>query len=137
MAKVRVRSPKVKEAPPKTYSQALKAGNLLFIAGQTAGQSGLGKKGEVKVKHKGDAYGQAVQAFRDIQALVEAGGGKMDDIMQLTIYLTDIRYADAVREARKGFFSGDYPTSTLLVVAGLALPDYLVEVEAIAVLPDG
>jgi enamine deaminase RidA (YjgF/YER057c/UK114 family) len=114
MKKVRIKTPKVWEPPPNSWSQALRTGNHVYIAGQTATNA----KG--KMVGKGDAFLQAKQVFRNIKALVEKAGG---------------RNAEAVRKARGEFMKGDPPTSTLLCVTGLASPDYLVEIEAIAVLP--
>ena len=130
MAKVRIKSPKVWEPPPKSWSQALRTGNHVFIAGQV----GVNAKG--KLVGKGDALAQARQVFRNIKALVEKAGGTMEDIMKITVYVTDIRNADLVRKARGEFLKGDFPTSTLVCVTALASPDLLVEIEAIAVLPD-
>ena len=130
MAKTRIRSSRVKEPPAKTFSQALRKGNHLFIAGQTARDT------QGKIVGKGDAFRQGRHVFRRIQALVEAAGGTMSDIMKVTVYLTDIRYADDVRKARTEFFKRDFPTSTLLCVTALATPDYLVEIEAEAILDD-
>ena len=130
MPKKRVKSPRVHEPPAKTFSQALRKGNHLFIAGQTA------RDPKGKVVGKGDAIRQARQVFRRIQALVEAAGGTLRDVLKLTVYITDIRDAAGVRAVRKEFFKGDFPTSTLLCVAALADPDYLVEIEAEAILDD-
>lgn len=128
MPKVAIRSPKVWEPPPKTWSQALKAGNLLFIAGQ------VGLDAKQKLVGRGDALAQARQAFRNIKALVEAAGGTMEDIVRLTLYVTDMRDRPKVLQAREEFFSGDFPTATLVMVSLLAFEGLLVEIDAIAVL---
>ena len=128
--KKRIKSPKVWEPPPRSWSQALQTNNLLFIAGQV----GLNAKG--KLVGKGDAEAQARQVFRNIENLVKAAGGTMDDVVQITVYVTDIRHAEKVRNARGAFFRDDPPTSTLLVISGLASEDLLVEINAIAVLPE-
>ncbi|MBI2880892.1 MAG: RidA family protein [Candidatus Tectomicrobia bacterium] len=130
MAKVRIKSPKVYEPPPNTWSQALRAGNHVYIAGQTA----MSPKG--KLVGKGDPLAQARQVFKNIRGLVEKAGGTMNDVVKINVYVTDIRNADPVRRARGAFFKGDFPTSTLVCVAALASPDFLVEIEAVAVLPD-
>ena len=130
MPKVPIRSPKVWEPPPKTWSQALRTGNLVFIAGQ------VGLNAKQKLVGRGDALPQARQAFRNMKALVEAAGGTMDDIVKLTIYVTDMRDRPKVLQAREEFFSGDFPTATLVMVSMLAFEGLLVEIDAIAVLPD-
>ncbi len=136
MAKKAVKSPKVWTPPPKSWSQALRSGNFLFFAGQV----GLNAKGNLAATKglvgKGDVLAQARQAFKNMKALVEQAGGTMDDIVKLTIYITDIRDADAVRRARSEFFKGDFPTATLVCVTALASPLFLVEIEGIAVLSD-
>lgn len=128
--KERITSPKVKEPPPKTWSQALKAGNLLFISGQVA----LDADGQLV--GRGDITAQAVQIFENIKALVEQAGGTMDDIVKLTIYLTDMRDRPKLLEIRKKYFTSDFPTSTLVMVSMLAFEGLLIEIDAIGVLPD-
>ena len=128
--KKRIKSPKVWEPPPRSWSQALQTNNLLFIAGQV----GVNAKG--KLVGKGDAEVRRVRSSRTSRNLVKEAGGTMDDVVQLTVYVTDIRHAEKVREARGAFFRGEPPTSTLLVISGLASEDMLVEISAIAVLPE-
>ncbi len=130
MAKMkRIRSPKVWEPPPKTWSQALQSNNLLFISGQVA----VNAKG--KLVGKGNVLAQSRQAFRNIRGLVEEAGGTMGDVVKITVYVTDIRNADKTRQARGETFSGNFPASTLVAVSALAAEDFLVEIEAIAALP--
>ena len=74
-------------------------------------------------------------ADRDDQFKADAGG-KLNDITTMTVFITDARYGDEFIKIRKEFFSGDYPCSALITVAGLARPEMLVEIQAIAVLDD-
>jgi enamine deaminase RidA (YjgF/YER057c/UK114 family) len=76
-------------------------------------------------------YDQSMQTFRKIQGMVEAAGAKMNDIIQLNIYVTDIGQRKEVWRAREQFFSGDYPCSTLVEVSALAIPALLVEINAV------
>ena len=110
------------------YSQVVKVGNTVYIAGQiSAGADG-------NVVGKGDAEAQVQQIWRNIEAAVKAAGGTLRNVVKTTTYVTNIQYATAVRKVREELFqSSNPPTSTLLVVAGLASPDYMVEIEAIAV----
>src|SRR5436190_23537077 len=78
----------------------------------------------------GSMYGQAKETFTKIKHLVEAAGGTMNDIIRLDIYVTDIKQREGVWKARREFFSGDFPTSTLVEVRSLATPQLLVEVNA-------
>ena len=115
---------------PPTYSQAVKvtgAHTILFLAGQVA----YDDKGNPA--HRGDFAGQARVVFQAVKAQVEAGGGTMQSIVKLNTYLTDIRHRADLMPVRKEFFGEKTPASTLVAVAALAHPDWLIEVEAIAV----
>jgi len=115
---------------PPTYSQAVKvtgAQTILFLSGQVA----YDEKGGPA--HRGDIVGQAREVFRAIKAQVEAGGGTMASIVKINTYLTDIRHRQELIPVREEFFGKKGPASTLVAVAALAQPDWLIEVEAIAV----
>jgi 2-iminobutanoate/2-iminopropanoate deaminase len=86
------------------------------------------------VKHAGDFKAQAREVFRCIKSLVETAGGRMDSIVKLNTYLTDIRYRADLVPIREEFLGKKGPASTLVQVSALAHPDWLIEVEAIAVL---
>jgi 2-iminobutanoate/2-iminopropanoate deaminase len=111
------------------YSQVVKAGNTVYIAGQvSAGTDG-------NAIGKGDPEAQVRQIWRNIEAAVKGAGGTLENVVKTTTYVTNIQYAAAVRKVREEVFQSlKPPTSTLLVVAGLASPDYMVEIEAIAVI---
>jgi enamine deaminase RidA (YjgF/YER057c/UK114 family) len=116
---------------PPSYSQAVKvtgAQTLLFLSGQVA----YDEKGNPA--HRGDFVAQARAVFRAIKAQVEAGGGSMASIVKLNTYLTDIRHRADLLPVREEVFGKKMPASTLVGVAALAHPDWLIEVEAIAVL---
>jgi enamine deaminase RidA (YjgF/YER057c/UK114 family) len=116
---------------PPTYSQGIKvteAGTVLFLAGQVA----YDKDGSVK--HAGDFKAQAREVFRCIKSLVETAGGRMDNIVKINTYLTDIRYRADLVPIREEFLGKKGPASTLVEVSALAHPDWLIEVEAIAVI---
>lgn len=116
---------------PPTYSQGIKvrgAQTILFLSGQVAYDKDGG------VLHRGDFKGQAREAFRCLKALVEAQGGTMQDLVKLNTYVTDVRYRADLLPVREEFFGRKGPASTLVQVSALAHPDWLIEVEAIAVL---
>jgi enamine deaminase RidA (YjgF/YER057c/UK114 family) len=117
-------------APPTGYSYAVKkSGTPLYISGQVAFD------GDGKLVGEGDAAAQTEQVFRNLRSVVEAAGGTLDDIVKITVFVTDPAYRPAIGAARqKHFTDGHYPASTYLVVSALALPSLLVEIEAIAVL---
>jgi len=124
----RVSSPKLNEPAPCTWSNCRVYGNQVFIAGMTAGDGKGGVLGD------GSMYGQARETFTKIKHLIEAAGGTMNDIIRVDIYVTDIKQRDDVWKARREFFSGDFPTSTLVEVRALAIPQLMVEVNAIGFL---
>lgn len=113
MAKIRVRSPEVAEGEPGTYSQAFRGGEFLFINGQI----GCDQTGKLV---GGSMQEEVRQAFNNFRALVLAGGGTMDDVIKLNVYVTDIAHRPAVVRVRREFFAGDFPCSTLVAVSALA-----------------
>jgi len=115
---------------PPGYSQAIKvtgAQTILFLAGQVPYAP------DGTVNHRGDFPAQARQVFGAVKALVEAGGGTLANVVKITTYVTDIRYRMDFRTVRDEFFGARGPASTMVQVASLSHPDYLIEVEAIAV----
>ena len=79
---------------------------------------------------------QARAVFQSLKAQVEAGGGTLQNIVKLNTYLTDIRYREAVYREMGAWLKGVFPCSTGLVVEALARPEWLVEIEITAVIPD-
>jgi 2-iminobutanoate/2-iminopropanoate deaminase len=122
--------PKSLADPRPRFSQAIltQPGKVLFIAGQTASDE------NGNVVGKGDIEAQATQVLENIKAILEAAGGSMADIVKTTVYITDIKYREGLHRVRSRYFEKDPPTSTLLVVKGLAREEYMLEIEAIAVL---
>jgi 2-iminobutanoate/2-iminopropanoate deaminase len=120
----RVISAHVKEPAPETWSNCRIYGNQFFVAGMTAGDGTGGVLGD------GSMYSQARETFTKIKHFVEAAGGTMNDIIRVDIYVTDIKQREEVWKARREFFTGDFPTSTLVEVRALATPQLLVEVNA-------
>lgn len=115
---------------PPTYSQGIRVAGaqaVLFLAGQVS----YGPDGSVT--HRGDFRAQAREAFRAIRALVEAQGGTMQHVVKLNIYVTDIRYRPDLASVREEFFGPKGPASTLVEIRALAHPDWLIEIEGIAV----
>jgi 2-iminobutanoate/2-iminopropanoate deaminase len=120
----RVISPKIQEPAPGTWSNCRVYGNQFFVAGMTANDGKGGVLGD------GSMYSQAKEVFTKIKHMVEAAGGTMNDIIRLDVYVTDITQREGVWKARKEFFTGDFPTSTLVQVAALATPEQHVEITA-------
>jgi enamine deaminase RidA (YjgF/YER057c/UK114 family) len=130
MAKIEPYAAKSAYDPP-AYAQAVKVEGgrtMLFIAGQVAYDAKGG------VAHAGDFKAQARACLEALRAQVEAGGGTMRDIVKVNTYLTDIRHRAEYSAIREEFFGKKLPASTLVAVAALAQPEFLIEIEAVAVL---
>jgi 2-iminobutanoate/2-iminopropanoate deaminase len=125
--KQRMSSPHVPEPPPQTWSNCLVVGNQVFTAGMTA-------RTGTEVEGSSSMYAQAHAVFTKIKHLIEAAGGHIDDVVKVNIFVTDITRREEVWQARREFFSGNFPVSTLVEVSALAAPELLVEIEAVAIL---
>lgn len=111
------------------FSHAVKTGNIVWIAGE------VGVTPEMEMAGP-DARSQARQVFENIRRILAAAGGKMDDIVQMRIYVTEVEYIAEVQEARKEFLTSYLPPGAILVVKALGREDILVEIEATAVVPE-
>lgn len=137
MAHTRIRPFNTKETYPEQkldndLCQAVVArGTMVFVRGQI-GQD-LDTSESVGI---GDPGAQAHQAMRNIRMLLEESGADMAHICRIVVYLTDIRYREAVYRAIGEYIKDVHPVSTGLVVPALARPEWLVEIEATAVIPD-
>jgi enamine deaminase RidA (YjgF/YER057c/UK114 family) len=106
-------------------------GSMVFVRGQI-GQN-LDTSESVAI---GDAAGQADQAMANIAKLLDEAGSKLEHICKITIYLIDPRYREPVYRTVGRWLKGVHPVSTGLVVSALARPEWLVEIDAIAVIPE-
>jgi enamine deaminase RidA (YjgF/YER057c/UK114 family) len=106
-------------------------GSMVFVRGQI-GQD-LDTSASVGI---GDAGAQAEQAMKNIALLLDEAGARLEHVCKITIYLTDPRYREAVYRVVGRWLKGVYPVSTGIVVSALARPEWLVEIDAIAVIPD-
>ena len=106
-------------------------GRMVFLRGQI-GQN-LDTSESVCI---GDVTGQTEQAMKNIDMLMKEAGGELEHICKLTIYICDPRYREDVYRVVGKWLTGVFPVSTGIVVSGFARPEYLVEVDAIAVIPD-
>src|SRR5205823_3553519 len=117
----RATTPNVPEPALETWSNCLVAGGIAYVAGMTASGGDLT-----------DEYTQAKAIFTKIRHLVEAAGGTMADVVTVTIFVTDISLREKVWQARREFFTGNFPASTLVQVAALANPSLKLEINAVA-----
>src|SRR5713101_6881150 len=116
---------------PPAYSQSVKVTGgqaTLYIAGQVAYDDKGG------AAHAGDFKAQARAALQALKAQVEAAGGTMANIVKVNTYLTDIRHRADYGPIREEFFGKKMPAHTLVAVAALAQPEFLIEIEAVAVI---
>lgn len=129
MARKTIQPQSVNDPRPR-YSQGIltEGGKVLFIAGQTASDK------DGNVVGKGDIKAQTRQVFENIRAVLETVGGSFDNLVMTTTYITDRKYREGYNEVRRDIYKQDPPTSTLVIVSGLANPDYLIEIASIAVL---
>ena len=116
---------------PATYSQGIKvtgAQTILFLSGQVAYDKNGG------VAHRGDFPGQARGAFEAIKTLLESQGGTMANVVKITTFVTDMRYRADLAPIREEYLGKKGPASTLVEIGALAHPDWMIEIEAIAVI---
>ena len=122
--------PKSLNDPRPRYSQGIltSGGRLLFIAGQTASDKDGNVVGE------GDIEAQAHQVFKNLIAVLQEVGGSLDNLVMTTTYITDRKYREGYNRVRGEYYKKSRPTSTLVIVKGLARKEYLIEIAGIAVL---
>ena len=137
MAHTRIRKFNTKDTYPEQkldndLCQAVVAGNTVYLRGQIA--QDLDTRASL---HVGDAGKQADKAMSNIAMLLEESGSELSHIVKVVIYLTDIRYREAVYRAMGKWLKGVFPCSTGLVVQALARPEWVVEIDATAVIPEG
>jgi enamine deaminase RidA (YjgF/YER057c/UK114 family) len=113
-------------------AQAVVAGNTVYLRGQVGQDIDTGDSVAI-----GDPAGQAEQAMANVAKLLEECGARLEDICKATVYLTDIRFREPVYEMLGRWLEGVHPVFTGVVVTALARPEWLVEVDVIAVIPDG
>lgn len=110
--------------------QAVRAGNTVYLRGQ------VGTDFEGNLVGLGDPRAQAEQAMRNVKQLLEEAGSDLSHIVKTTTYITDPRFREPVYRETGRWLEGVFPVSTGLVVAGLAQPEWLMEIDVIAVIPD-
>ena len=126
----KVIQPKSLSDPRPRYSQGIlaKGGKLLFIAGQTASDK------DGKIVGRGDIEAQTHQVFKNLSAVLKEAGGSLENLVMTTTYITDREYREGYNRVRMQYYKTNPPTSTLVIVKGLAHPDYLIEINGVAVL---
>jgi 2-iminobutanoate/2-iminopropanoate deaminase len=116
--------------PNGHFAQATRVGRLVFISGMTARNAAGGVTGI------GDISAQTHQVCQNLEAAVKAAGGTLDDIARVDVYVRNMEDFDAIHAVRRQYFTGVAPASTMVEVAKFVNKDYLIEINAIAVLPE-
>ncbi|MFD1504886.1 RidA family protein [Georgenia yuyongxinii] len=132
MPKVEIRSDEL-AVPNGHFAQATAAraaGRLVFISGMTA------RNAEGGVTGVGDVKAQTHQVCQNLRSAVEAAGGTMDDIARVDVYVRNMEDFKAIHEVRVQYFTGVAPASTMVEVSKFVNKDYLIEINAIAVVGD-
>ena len=106
-------------------------GTLVFLRGQVSQDLGTRRS-----LHADDPAAQARKAMENVKLLLEEAGSQLDDVCRVVVYLTDIRYREPVYREIGQWFKGVHPCSTGLVVTALARPEWQVEIEVTAVIPE-
>jgi 2-iminobutanoate/2-iminopropanoate deaminase len=121
---------KNERAQARGYSQAVitEGGRIVWLAGQVAIEDSSGRS------LAADFDGQVREVFARLGRTLEEAGGKLADMVTMTVFITDPRYGDRFTQLRCEIFGDDFPASALITVAGLARPEMLVEVQGIAVI---
>src|SRR5882757_7190144 len=114
---------------PYRISLAVRAHGLIFVSGQ----AGIDESGATVA---GGFEAQARRAFANLATVLAEASASLADVAKVTIMVTDMSYLDVLIKLRGEYFTEPYPADTLLRVAGLAQPDWLVEIDAVAVAPD-
>ena len=116
--------------PSGVFSQATVVeaeGRLVFISGMTA------RRPDGTIAGIGDITAQTKQVCENIKAAVEAAGGTLDHVCRVDVYVRNMEHFDAIHKVRRDYFGAPAPASTMVEVAKMTSPDYLIEINAIAV----
>jgi enamine deaminase RidA (YjgF/YER057c/UK114 family) len=118
--------------PGGVFSQATMIeaqGRLVFISGMTA------RRPDGTIAGIGDISAQTRQVCENIKSAVEAAGGTLDDVCRVDVYVRNMEHFDKIHEVRRQYFKAPLPASTMVEINKMTSPDYLIEINAIAVLP--
>ena len=120
-----IRAPGV-SAPLSHYTDVVRCGDFIFISGCTA----LNERGEVV--SVGDVIGQTRQTLENMRACLSAANLTFENVAKVTVYLIDVDDREAINPVREEFFGATKPSSTLVGVKSLVIPELLVEIDAVA-----
>jgi enamine deaminase RidA (YjgF/YER057c/UK114 family) len=106
-------------------------GRMVFISGMVA------RRADGSIVGIGDVEAQTRQVCENLKAAVEEAGGTLDDICRVDVYVRNMEHFDAIHKVRREYFTGSPPASTMVEISKMTSPEYLIEINAIAVLEDG
>jgi 2-iminobutanoate/2-iminopropanoate deaminase len=132
MAKQQIRSDRLRQ-PSGVFSHATAIearGRLVFISGMIA------RRADGTMAGIGDIEAQTRQVCENLKAVVEAAGGTMDDICRVDVYIRNMEQFAGIHKVRAEYFKEPLPASTMVEVTKMTSPDALIEINAIAVIPD-
>jgi 2-iminobutanoate/2-iminopropanoate deaminase len=119
--------------PVGVFSQATVVeakGRLVFVSGMTA------RRPDGTIAGIGDIEAQTRQVCENIKAAVEGAGGTMDDVCRVDVYVRNMEHFEPIHKVRREYFKPPLPASTMVEVTKMVSPDYLIEINAIAVIAD-
>jgi 2-iminobutanoate/2-iminopropanoate deaminase len=121
---------KTERAQQRGYSPAVitEGGRIVWLAGQTGTVDDSGKS------LASDFEGQARQIFKGFDAVLRKAGGTLADLVQMTVFVTDVRYGERLWQVRKDIFGDDFPGSAMVTITALANPDAKIEIQGYAVI---
>jgi enamine deaminase RidA (YjgF/YER057c/UK114 family) len=121
---------KAERPQQRGYSLAVitEGGKTVWLGGQTATVDDAGKS------LAGDFEGQVRQIFKLLNSTLEKAGGKLSDMVQMTVFITDVRYGDRLTQIRREIFGDNFPGSALITITALANPDAKIEIQGYAVI---
>src|SRR5229473_929604 len=130
MPKQQIRSDKLRQ-PSGVFSHATMieaTGRLVFISGMTA------RRADGSIAGVGDIEAQTRQVCENIKAAVEEAGGALDDICRVDVYVRNMEHFEQIHKVRREYFRPPAPASTMVEVCKMTSPEYLIEINAIAVI---
>src|SRR2546423_10227012 len=128
--KKQITSDKIRQ-PSGHFSHAIEVeakGRLVFISGMTS------RRADGTIAGVGDIEAQTRQVCENLKAAVEAAGGTMDDICRVDVYVRNMEHFEKIHNVRREYFKAPAPASTMVEVTKFTSPDYLIEINAIAVI---
>ena len=128
MKKQQVSSDRIRQ-PSGHFSQAIAIeakGRLVFLSGMTA------RRPDGTIAGIGDIEAQTRQVCENLKSAIEAAGGTLDDICRVDVYVRNMEHFDKIHKVRREYFKQPAPASTMVEIAKMTSPEYLIEINAIA-----